>query len=523
VSSLALRDLIVGQVDAKHEWLNDIREDTNFMSDSFVLPDNVDPEAFLRGRVYFVTGLKGTGKTALLRYISTCVRKKPDHYTEFVLFKSEVTEEDRKLFSRLSDVSLVDESKVVDQKDFELVWRWFFYRKIAAHLDLNPGGAFIDNKARQKFIAAIRSAYMNQPASKFCRFIPKLKKGRLGISGGAKALAAELGVEFEWDDKDETMVRFSSLVSIADQLFEQLTPGTAWYYIFVDELELAYGSRKQFNRDCRIIRDLIVTIDRLNSIATVKRFNLRLTSAVRSEVLTAVSSLGKEINKVTTDYGIPLFWHRGGQDYTQQPLLDIIKKKLESSEKLAIGYIRDGSVWDKFFPQHLHREDTRAFLLHNSWYRPRDFVRLLSIAKQQDPGASRFSQRVLDHARKSYSIENWTEIAEELQPAYTIDEIEGIKRIFTGFKRNFTFSELNQHLEEKKLRYQTVATLCKKRELSRILEDLFRVGVVGNYYFEKWRKETRSRNRWAFRGDDQILLEKRIAIHKGLLPAFSLA
>lgn len=117
------------------------------------------------------------------------------------------------------------------------------------------------------------------------------------------------------------------------------------------------------------------------------------------------------------------------------------------------------------------------------------------------------------------------ELAQSLLTAFFSDHgnVWRFKRIFTGFKPFFSLSQLITHLEEKKRQYQSVSRLCEKKELSQILEDLFRVGVVGNNYSETGRQgEKRWRNRWSFRGDDQILLEKRIAIHRGLLPVFSL-
>ena len=62
------------------------------------------------------------------------------------------------------------------------------------------------------------------------------------------------------------------------------------YYIFVDELEAYFGDIDVFKRDLRLIRDLIFTVKRINSIIVSNRMDcMKVICSVRSEILNAIS------------------------------------------------------------------------------------------------------------------------------------------------------------------------------------------------------------------------------------------
>lgn len=68
--------------------------------------------------------------------------------------------------------------------------------------------------------------------------------------------------DFEWDSSGKTQLQFNKLVKKADDAFEALLPGNDRINLFFDELELNNNTRKQYERDSKLIRDLIVTIEK---------------------------------------------------------------------------------------------------------------------------------------------------------------------------------------------------------------------------------------------------------------------
>jgi hypothetical protein len=70
MSNLKLKDIYFGNIDAKNELLNDSIDEIERFVNGFCLPPNIIIDDFLNKGKYFITGLKGIGKTALLRYIA---------------------------------------------------------------------------------------------------------------------------------------------------------------------------------------------------------------------------------------------------------------------------------------------------------------------------------------------------------------------------------------------------------------------------------------------------------------------
>lgn len=104
-------------------------------------------------------------------------------------------------------------------------------------------------------------------------------------------------------------------------------------FLFLDELELSFTNSKAYKRDAKLIRDLIIVVDKFNKLCRKLRYDVFALCSVRSEVLNAVGSTGKEINKVIEDFGVMVSWHQAGGDLRDHPLIKIILKRLALSEK----------------------------------------------------------------------------------------------------------------------------------------------------------------------------------------------
>jgi hypothetical protein len=72
-----LKDFYIGQIDAKNEILKirDLNEIERYKR-NYIIPPNVVIERFLNYDKYYITGMKGVGKTALLRYLSILFAEK---------------------------------------------------------------------------------------------------------------------------------------------------------------------------------------------------------------------------------------------------------------------------------------------------------------------------------------------------------------------------------------------------------------------------------------------------------------
>ncbi|HIH2616418.1 TPA: P-loop ATPase, Sll1717 family [Burkholderia cenocepacia] len=505
---LKLKDIPLGSTDAKNEVLSNTPEEIRRFLTSFVIPPALTIEKFYSRQKYYIVGLKGAGKTALLRYISLKLEEDEESVSSFVLFKSEVDEDLRKDFARAARVQLVEEnSDLYDGDDYETVWRWFIYRKIAALVQDGRVKPFQDNAKLSSFIALVSSEALTKPERiGVMRLVPNIRRGTIEISKSPK-----LGLEFDWDESGRAKVNFNDLVRKADHAFEELDPTPERLNIFFDELELNYASTKQYQRDARLVRDLIVSVERLNAVCKIKGHPICLYAAVRSEVLNAVDALGKEINKPVTDFGSVILWNRPGLDAAQQPLLDIIEQRINNARAEA-GYpaLASAGVWSQYFPGKINNQKPQIYILHNSWYRPRDVVRLLISVQDQYPNEQSFILQGLEAVRKAYSTASWVELTEELKAKYKPAEVDGIKYLFYGYKQISTFAELTQRADQVALEHEETKKLLDRISLREVVKDLYRIGIIGNI------DRRREKMRFSFRGDDEILFEYDIFVHNAL-------
>lgn len=496
-----LKDIYLGSIDAKNELLHNSPEERLRFLDAFVSPPNLVVEGFLNRDRYYVLGLKGTGKTALLRFISIKLEEDADAVSSFVLFKTDIDEEFKKTFSKAARTSVTEtNSEELDGDDFEGVWRWFVYRKIVSDIDGYGLKVFQMNAEYEAFRSIINSPISDEERSGILKLIPKIRKGHIEISKDPK-----LGIDFDWDDSGRARVSFVRLVREADERFSRLQPGEGRLNIFFDELELNYFNSKQYQRDSRLIRDLIASIEKVNAQCKRLAFSVALYCAIRSEVQGSVSALGKEINKALTDFGSEIHWHRPGLNDDEQPLLHIVSRRLRQ----AMPENKKGNVWEEFFPKKIRERSPQEYILHNSWYRPRDVVRLLKTAQDQFPDETTFSYSTLSAIQKLYSTASWIEVTEELKANYRSEEIAGIKRLLYGYKKVFSLQDIKTRAIEAADLYQEVKTLCETHQIEKVMSDLYRSGVVGNISND-------GRFRFSFRGDDEVLLEHRFIVHRAL-------
>lgn len=160
---------------------------------------------------------------------------------------------------------------------------------------------------------------------------------------------------------------FVDLVGTAEEAFCNLTRTDIPYYIFIDELEAYYGDKQVFFRDLYMIRDLIFTVKRFNTIfANVHTAKTKIICSVRSEILTAIQRfiVTKEINKITSGFSVPLNWNYTNNNSYAHPIIQILLKRIavcseaESADSLQI--------YRQWFPEQIHGMEAANYILNNS-------------------------------------------------------------------------------------------------------------------------------------------------------------
>lgn len=517
---MRLRNLFFGTVDGKNELITSSDAEIERFLFSFLIPPTVLIDELLDRSKYFVTGMKGSGKTSLLRYLDIRMRRDEHADTQFFLFKSHFSEEERIAFLRAAGKAQLVDAALPANHDlsFESLWKWFIYRSLINLNETVATAPFKRDVNWERFVACVRAPDRDDDRSGIRRLLPRMNAGKVSIG-----VSPSLELDFDWDDKEQRTVQFSKLTRQADQLFERLSPAEGRFVLFFDELELSTTSRDRKRRDAELIRDLIVAVEQFNGRCRAKRLDIRVIAAVRSEVLLTIDSVGKEINKSIADFGVPVLWARGGATDLQHPLIDIIIRRLEYSEGTRSEASRNATLtWDSYFPKLMSGKPTPQFLLDQSWYRPRDMVRLLNIAKTQFPDNERFDENCLTASKKEYAYQSWVEITEELATRYDRDEIEAVRTILSGFTRYFYSHQFAEHLDSLSGAHAGVRTLRDNYGSDRLLIDLYSVGILGNAVEITQASRPALRYRYNFRGDFTPILANLFVVHSALCPSFGI-
>lgn len=510
-----IKDLYAGRPDAKDEINYDGLEE--FIK-TFVVPSNFDIERLVDKNDCFITGYKGTGKTALLFYLDDYIRNKDSSAcSSFIFFKEEFTDAKKTELEYMSHRILssisINDTTMVSTSDFEYIWRWLFFKRIISDNDDFNGGLFVDDKNWNNFCKLM--SRIKAPSNIRKTIIPP----KIKLSMPCKypmsqvEISPEIEVDFQNNKSDTAYNQFIATIDEAEQMFANVERTDVPYYIFVDELEAYYGSLDIFKRDLCLIRDLIFTVKRINGLFKGISDNTKIICSVRTEIIKSISRfiVTKEMNKVISGFEVPLIWDYNNTTSFYHPIMQILLKRIAICET-NIDKMDLKEIYNKWFPEQIHMIEPANYILNNSWFKPRDIVRLITSAQNSiESNSECFSQAVFNACQKKYSLDSLAEICEEMRALYTSEDIDVIISCFTGFRTIFSISQLKERIDS--LYSNTILS----KNFSEVIEDLYRLGFLGNYL------PASQTYRWQHKGDDHVILsdEWRLMIHHALQSALS--
>jgi hypothetical protein len=517
MKKITLKDIYSGKPDAKDE-IN--FEGLSGFIKTFIVPQNSDLESLITGNHCFISGYKGTGKTALLFYLDNLIRERDiSACSSFVFFKEEFAELKKEEFDKFSKRGLssitIHKDTLLNNSEFEYIWRWLFFKRIVADNKEFNEGLFVDNEHWSSFKKIVSK--IKGPINIKKSVIPSRVKLALPYTDSTgTSIGPEMEVDLSKDSTENNYSSFVKLVDDAENALSKVTKTDIPYHIFVDELEAYYGDHEVFKRDLYLIRDLIFTIKRFNSIFSSSNMsNIKIICSIRSEIVNAISRfiVTKELNKVTSGFEVPLKWNYNNTNSFSHPILQILLRRIAISEcNDGESYRSDKEIIAQWFPEAIHDIEPSNYVLNNSWHKPRDIVRFIISAQNSiNSDSTSFSQAVFSSLHKQYSIDSLNEIREEMRALYTSEQIEDIINVFTGFKSIFSVNQLRTRVSK------FFGNSIMDTNFNAVVNDLYRLGFIGNYF------PASQMYRWQHKGDDRLIIsdEWRIMIHQALQSALS--
>lgn len=125
---------------------------------------------------------------------------------------------------------------------------------------------------------------------------------------------------------------------------------------------------------------MIFAVQYMNEISKLNGYNVFLITAIRNEVYQHVKSKGLEINKPIHDFGIQIDWRQKGGNIQEHPLLKMLARRFQYSEEYH-GLTPTPNIYSNYFLPEVGRAKVPIYnyILDQTWYRPRDIIRLFSI------------------------------------------------------------------------------------------------------------------------------------------------
>ncbi|WP_181884356.1 P-loop ATPase, Sll1717 family [Neobacillus piezotolerans] len=512
----SIREIYMGQLDAKDEISYGTEE--TFLQ-CFVAPPNYDINDLISGPKFLINGFKGVGKTALLYYIeSICLKEDPLTCTSFILFKSDFKDLEKvKIDSaakRLIQSINFEQGIMQNVNDFHDLWKIIIFQRIVDDNEENSCNLFINDENWADFSKIVKSIKILNYKQRQISVPNKIKLIAGVTKDGNITSGAEIDFEKDISVKDLTL--FDERVKECTRLFVKLKRTDIPYYMFIDELEAFYADENTFKRDLIMLRDLILAIKEINFlIASSEMGKTKLICSIRTEIVNSIYRYipTKELNKIISGFECKLNWNYTNTNAIEHPLFKILLKRLELTDaSKRIRYNNLEEIYNAWFQQNDNSEKVVNYILNSLWNKPRDVIRLISAFKNSTVSNRKFiDQEVMNHSIKEYSNKSLEEICGELNAIYKPDEMEEMLSWIRGFKSPFSLLEFKKRIENFSVDNEKV------KRLNTLLEDIYRVGIIGNYnpYLKS--------HRWQHKSDERVIIDEGwlFVIHNGLNTALS--
>lgn len=504
-----IKDIYTGKLDARNEVINP----NNFFYKSFIMPPNVDIEELISGDKFFIKGYKGSGKTALLYYLNNYLHEKDSStITSFIYFKdysnlqkASMNNVTQKFYNQSEENVVFDKKTMLKEQSFIYIWRWLFFERIREDNVNSKYSIFEKDDNWNQFDKILKNISYERYGDKPNKF-PKNFKISLGYA--QFSLSSELS--FDGKMNASAYAAFIEIIDQASIVFNNLKKTKVPYYLFIDELEAYFSDIQLFKRDLAMLRDLIFVVKDINCIfLSWKNSPIKIFCSIRTEIINSINRfvVAKELNKATSGYEVLLSWNLSNSNSPKHPIFQVLLKRIA----LAEGY--DGfedsiqeALLHKWFPEKIYGYEPVEFFLMQTWYKPRDIVRLLlSCHNCLANTRNCFDSFLYQQAIEEYSAESMKEIMEELNANYSPDELSQLMLIFRGFKAQFTLKEFKRRVNE-------LYPELDNNWINQTLNNLYRVGFIGNV------EVLSGTYAWQHRGNDGPIINNdwNFVVHKAL-------
>lgn len=345
-----------------------------------------------------LTGRKGTGKTAIARYLE---KKYSDH--------------DLLLSKRISITSFADERDSTGEKETREKILQFILLSAAYALDENN---FLLEGTRLYWAEVFKQAGINKAAS-FELYTAKTKKKKFTLNwkifGGESEIQSD---KTEVELKSEEL--FNCLIESLDDIGQQTS-----HLFFVDDLSdyLDDLDDENLKTDLNVVRDVLLKLELFNTTLKDNEKSLRFVCCIRDDLFEFMGS--SNTNKLRQN-ALQLKWNEesfAGLIIRRLPhFLDRLDEALVDPVSSLKELFPDSIFYEKLeqFETNRYRSNFYAYMVAVSFNRPRDYLSFCYALRERLSMKHAVTIENLDSAEMEYSDYFKNEIVDELHLASKI-------------------------------------------------------------------------------------------------------
>ena len=292
-----LGELDFGALGADAEVVSNNKQKRSIFDAAFVVPPGIDVNQYRRGELYFVTGRKGTGKTALLRYLHSHFDQKTT-YSHFVVYRDDIkTREKEDIFKSAGIV--VNKHPDLDPGTIEVVDGWLIYmfRELTRLLERHSD-AVTSKAALRTFLDATAGIRGLKPQKSWSDRM--FRRGASVRVAGVAEFKLNRDITKDAGGPDRAIDQIRLFFDLLAHL--KFKPDHKFFLLF-DELHFVVTKGDRNERDTILVRDLIQATERFNRNCIEHHLPIHVLCAIRSEVIDSVFGASHELRKAAQSYG----------------------------------------------------------------------------------------------------------------------------------------------------------------------------------------------------------------------------
>lgn len=289
-------------------------------------------------------------------------------------------------------------------------------------------------------------------------------------------------------------------------------------YDDLDQIDSSLLDDKFYNRLLISLLEAAKDVNHDFSAANLK--SSKIITLIRSDLLSALQMNCSNLNKLTTDSEVKLYWI---DKYFSVPenhsLMNLILTKIQNSVP-EYSCLNKHELYHILFPDNIDGKTVINYLLDYSFGRPRDIIAYLNIIINEYPNCTFFGANLFKKCNAKYSKWFYTELLNELSNHRNSSYSKNCLDLISDLgHQTFDFSLLEKYFNQNQSQYPNI------KDLKACINFLYSFGVLGNSWttFSSIPSK-KHRYSWSYIDDDYSTanLNKKFIVHYGLRKVFSI-